>query len=133
MNITYSTFERINALRDPSRLGEGELPLLVNGRTRRGLVSPVPAHSRITAPQGNYQFMGCAGQYLLLVVDGVLFIKDMDADTPFSSQTSWTPMDATSDFIYGCLVPMGSSVVGFSDGNPSAMTTKVLPIPFLSK
>lgn len=87
-------------------------PLLVNGRSRAGTISPVRGHLRDTGvPSGNYQDLVVAGNYLIVFISGIPYYRDLSNDSAtWNILTDWAdnPMDATAE-IHSQLLPVSAN------------------------
>lgn len=91
---------------DAAKSPENAYPLLVNARTRQNVVSPVFKHKKIDVPDGNYQGLYAAGQYLVLFVSGLAYYADITQSyIHFLPVANWTPMDEDVSRIYAEVVP----------------------------
>lgn len=94
---------------DPTRLQPSEYPLLINGRTRYGVVEPValPADAD---PQGTLtgrkiQGFIAAGPYFIVFADGKAFYRDVTMVNAAYNQIPGFQMDRLVDVIYAEAVP----------------------------
>lgn len=100
---------------DSTRLDRTKYPLLVNGRSRFGRISPIklPAPVASSLPNiANLQGVYGAGNYLLVFGDGKCWVKDLNlANTQFS-QIAGFAMSPNAPWIYVELVP--ASTINFA-------------------
>lgn len=110
--IKTSFIQGMNLQFDPTRIGDDQYPLLVNGRNRKGTICPVKKHRKLSnAPVGKYQGLYAAGQYLVLFAAGEAHVLDTAAGGNFA-QIAGVALDANVDTIFAALV--SGSTVNFS-------------------
>lgn len=116
--------EGLNCQFDPTKSVPNCFPLLLEGRSRRGVIAPTNKHVVLDAPQGNYQALVAFGDFLLLLVDGVAYYADINNDPIiFRHVSSWNTMSTTAEYIYCELAPATSNLFNRT-GTPDA-TQKV--------
>lgn len=105
MDFIKSSFAAgMNLQFDPTRIGDDQYPLLVNGRNRSGTIMPVKQHKKIeNTPVGNYQGLFAAGQYLVLFVSGVPYVQNVASGGAFI-QIPNVALNADVDRVYAALV-----------------------------
>jgi len=94
---------------DPSKLGENEYNVLINGRSRYDNIQLVNKPVSISAelPAGNFQGCYAADRYAIAFVDGKAYYKDFLTGSNFI-QIAGFQMDANVDYLYAMLVPASS-------------------------
>lgn len=125
----YSTLFRqsdftggLNAKLDAAKLATNAYPLLINGRTRKNVVSPTAKHVLLDAPLGKKQGLYISGSFILLFVAGVAYYGDATENPIIFRQVGgWVAMDATVDRIYAELVPATSNLFN-RQGTPDNTT-----------
>lgn len=96
---------------------EGAYPLLFNGRNQRGTIAPVRKHSLVTnLPAGNFQAISALGDYILVMISGLPYYRNLVTDSAWSTIPGFSAMSATADEIYVSLQPIGSSRFNFVNG-----------------
>lgn len=92
---------------DPSRLDSNEYPFLSNGRTRYGKIRTIRKPKNLTPeiPGGHYQSIFGYGTFLLVFVNGGVFVRDFFKNVNFFSLIPTFTMDADVDVIYTAAVP----------------------------
>lgn len=89
---------------------EGAYPLLINGRTRSGVPTPVRQHKKISGlPDGVIQDIAIVGDLLLAVVAGKVFYKNLATDNVWNTVSDNALVDATVDEVYSRLLPVTSN------------------------
>ena len=113
----------LDAKLDATKIADDAYPLLVNGRIRKGVVSPTSKHIALAGvPQGNYQGLYITGSFLLLFVSGIAYWSDVTAvPMIFYPVANWTSMDSTAKRIYAELVPATSNLFN-RQGTPDSTT-----------
>lgn len=93
-------------------------PLLFNGRSQQGTISPVKKHVRQEGlPAGVYQSLVALGDYVLVMVSGMAYFKNV-----VSFGDIWRPvpgfsaLNATATEIYVELFPVGTSRMNYVSG-----------------
>ena len=111
MNKFVASFQGgMNQQVDYALLGEGEYPLLVNGRVRDGVVTgikkPLLLGLNNGMPNGtNMQGVYSIGQYSIVFLDGFAYVRDFGtADTKWNKLVGFQ-MDANAEYIYAEAVP----------------------------
>ncbi len=95
---------------DIAKTNAGSYALLLNGRVRRNVISPVPAHVKLDAPEGIKQGLYLAGSDLILFVAGRAYKGDItQSPIIFYPVPNWADMSPTSERIYAELVPATSN------------------------
>jgi len=99
---------------EPSRLGDTEYAMLVNGRTRYSTVEGIkqPVKETVGLPaNGNYQGIYAAGKYALVFIDGQAYIKNFNTDSAWSLIPD-LQMSLSAEYIYAIMVP--ASTINFN-------------------
>ena len=111
MNKFVSSFQGgMNQQVDYALLGEGEYPLLVNGRVRDGVVTGIKKPLLLGVNNGlpngtNMQGVYSIGQYSIVFLDGFAYVRNFGAaDTKWNKLVGFQ-MDANVDYIYTEAVP----------------------------
>lgn len=100
----------LDAQLDPAKSADNAFPLLINGRIRRNIVSPTNRHEALDGPDGTYQGLYAAGNYLILFVSGVAYYADITEDPiVFQPVSGWTTMNASAERLYAEIVPANSN------------------------
>lgn len=95
----------LNRELDETKIPRSAYPLLLNGRARRDVISPVQKHLRIEGPVGLYQGLYVAGSYIVLFCAGKAYYADItESPVIFRPVRNWTMMDASASRIYAELV-----------------------------
>lgn len=93
-----------------TKLGEGYYPLLINGRIRRNVVSPVRQHLSLSAPSGKKQAIFAHGDWLVLFNSGQAWYKDTSLDnSPWVNFDGFPQLDEAAEYIYPAAIPLGTS------------------------
>src|SRR5690348_14446113 len=91
---------------DPAKTADGAYPLLINGRVRRNVVSPVLSNKQLDAPLGFKQGLYAAGNLLILFNDGLAYYADVTkSPVSFFPLSNFTLMDQTAKRVYAEIVP----------------------------
>src|SRR6185436_11218531 len=79
-NIKSSFLGGINQQLDSTRIPEDSYFLLINGRTREDVVTPIKAPLLLSnqVPQGNYQAIYSVANYGIILIDGKAYVKDYE-------------------------------------------------------
>jgi len=101
----FNFTEGLNALLDRTKLDRSNYPLLLNGRVRDNVVTPINSHLLLDAPAGNVQLIYEAGLFVLLVVSGRAYLKNLATDSTFQAVSGWQPMSSTAPKCYAEQVP----------------------------
>ena len=103
--------EGMNCQYDPTKSSPNCFPLLLEGRSRRGVIAPTNKHVLLDAPAGNYQCLTAFGSFLLLIIDGVAYYGNIN-DNPiiFRVVGNWSTMDSSAERIYAELAPATSNL-----------------------
>lgn len=89
---------------------EGAYPLLINGRTRSGVPTPVKQHKKITGlPHGILQDIAVVGDLLIAIVAGKVFYRNLAGDNLWNSLSANAILDTTVDEVYTRLLPVTSN------------------------
>jgi hypothetical protein len=97
---------------------EGAYPLLLNGRSNKGTISPIKKHVLQTGlPAGNYQALVALGDYLLVVISGEAYVRNVTLGTPWTTITGFSPLNADSE-IYTTVLPVGNDRTNYVSGAP---------------
>lgn len=119
--------QQVDATRvDPS----SEYYLVMNGRTRRNVISPIRKPRNLTPDfplQGTFQGAYAVNDIQVVFVDGKAFYKSFDPESPTWGQIAGFQMSATVDRIYMELVPASSN--NYSRVSSDATSVKA-PINF---
>lgn len=106
--IQTSFMGGMNRAVDPSRIGENEYTLLVNGRARYDTITPIklPLQLRAGLPDvGNLQGIYGAGSIVLVFIDGLAYYRDFDTTIAQFRQIAEFHMSADAPTIWAELVP----------------------------
>lgn len=110
----------IDAEYDRIKIPRNSVPLLLNGRIRDGNIQPVKRHVKdLNIPDGVYQNLITVGNYLVAFISGLVYYKDIFAEGPWQTISSWTPLSTTADEVYVTLIPVGTNYMEVS-GDPKA-------------
>src|SRR5437773_363986 len=69
----------MNRASDPSRIGDNEYTLLINGRARYDTITPIKLPLQLTTGlplSGNMQGCYGAGSIILIFIDGLAYVRD---------------------------------------------------------
>lgn len=103
----------MNQQSDSTRLGETEYPLLINGRNRFDVISPIKKPRLVTAglpASGIAQGIASAGSYAIVFIGGVAYYKDYSVDNSvFQPLPNFPPLDPSVYWVYTALVE-GSTI-----------------------
>lgn len=101
----------MNAQLDAAKTPDNSYPVLVNGRTRRNVISPTSRHIELAAPEGNKQGIYIAGSFLVLFVSGNAYYANIETSPIiFYPVLNWTQLDPDVSRIYAELVPATSNL-----------------------
>lgn len=96
----------------------GAYPLLFNGRTNRGTIAPVRRHQQdTTLPSGTYQAIVAIGDYVLVVISGVPYWKNVATGGGWNEVAGFTPLLATAEEVYAVLMPTGTNRLLYSESD----------------
>lgn len=101
----FNFTEGLNALLDQTKLDRNNYSLLINGRVRDNVVTPINSHLLLDAPAGKVQLIYEAGIFILLIVSGRAYLKNLVTDSTFQAVSGWQPMSATAPKCYAEQVP----------------------------
>lgn len=112
----------LNTQVDAAKGADNVYPLLVNGRTRRNVITPTRKHVQLNAPAGIYQGLYTAGSHLVLFISGVAYYANI-TDNPilFFKIGNWTEMDTEASRLYAEIVPANANFFNRS-GTPDEMS-----------
>lgn len=89
---------------------DGAYPLLINGRTRSGVPTPVKQHRQIEGlPVGVIQDIAVVGDLLLAVVAGKVFYKNLATGESWNIVSATALVDTTVEEVYSRLLPVTSN------------------------
>lgn len=102
----------MNQLLDPTRIKDNEYFLLINGRNRNDIISPVLLPNRLTygLPDVIVKFHGlyAAGSFLIAFVDSRAYVANMELANPSFIQIPDFLMSPSAETYYAELVPASS-------------------------
>lgn len=108
-SLTFSQVDfsgGMNQQVDGSRVGLTEYPLLLNARTRNGIVEPVTRPiDRTPTDLTWFQGVYAAGSYSVIFASGQAFYKDETLATSEYTRIPGLQLSTTARFIYACAVP----------------------------
>lgn len=103
----------LNRQVDSIKLSANEHSLLINGRIRHGVVTPIKKPRDITnevgLPIGNMQGCYAASTYMLVFVDGHAFVRNFAVENSAFYKINDLSLSPTAEYIYAVMVP-GSSI-----------------------
>ena len=96
----------MNRLMDATKIGAGEYPILVNGRTRFNSIRPIRKALEITGlPPGKIQGLYAAVDWMIVFVDGLAFYRNYAIAGSLFIQVNGFKLDSNVEIIYAELVP----------------------------
>lgn len=110
---------------DRSKTPNGSYPLLINGRVRDGVISPVKRHLKDTGlPSGSYQDLTVVGDYLLTIIDGYVWYRNVSTNSSWAKVPTWTAL--TGSEIHSRVMPVTTNVYN-RIGTPDSVTQSYNP------
>lgn len=106
MNFIRTSFlGGMNLQVEPTKLADGEYPLLINGRNREGTIRPIKKPVPVPGlPEGNYQGLFAANELLAVVISGNVYMADTTLGLQFNRLIGAT-LDPNVPTVYAALVP----------------------------
>ncbi len=108
---------------DATKTPANSYRILVNGRSRRDIIEPTNKHLPLDIPNGNnLQGIFAAGDYVVIVIDGLGYYMDLSEVSPtFRQIIGLGQFDASIPRIYGEIIPYSSSFFN-RNGTPDEVT-----------
>ena len=101
----------MNRLMDATKLGEGEYPLLVNGRTRFNSIRPIKKTLVITGlPDGKIQGLYATVDWILVFVAGKAYYRNYAATISAFTEVAGLQLDPSVETIYAEAVPQARTL-----------------------
>lgn len=118
----------LDASAHPTKTGNGKYPLLLNGRVRENVVAPVRKHLTISGlPPGPRQALTVAGDYLITVIAGELYYKNLLTDEPWAKKSGLGLVGGDRQ-IFHHIVPVSTNLLNLVSGE-SVFNSQIAPTP----
>ena len=110
---------------DRTKTPNGSYPLLINGRVRDGVISPVKRHRKdVGLPSGSYQDLTVVGDYLLVIIDGYVWYRNVSISSSWAKVPTWTAL--TGSEVHSKVMPVTTNVYN-RIGTPDSVTQSYNP------